>query len=70
MNKGWSDGRERADGYEGDALSMSIQAYFADARDEKLLELKWENEEYRRILREGDAWAAPALQSKAAAGAR
>lgn len=52
----WSDGRERADDYQGDALSIAIQEYFAERREEKLLELKWENEEFRRILREGEDW--------------
>ncbi len=64
----WSDGQERSDKYEGDSLSRAIIAYFAEKREDKLLELKWENECFRRILRENTPENAP--KAAAAAGGR
>lgn len=50
----YSDGEERGENYQPSTLAQAISSYFAEAREEKLLELKWENEELRRILRESN----------------
>ena len=48
----YSDGEERGENYQPTTLDRDISRWFESVREEKLLELKWENEELRRILTE------------------
>lgn len=48
----WSDGRERADDYQGDRLASDIAAFFEAAREVERQRLQWENAELHLRLRE------------------
>jgi hypothetical protein len=48
----WSDGVERGQQYDGDALNRSIRKYFEDRLEEELIGLRWENEWLRQQVTE------------------
>ena len=61
MTNLWSDGKTRSDTYPGP--HPDIVAYFAVAREEELLRLRWDNEAMRQERNRLNALATPKVKA-------